>query len=1131
MLPASWTVVARRAFSDRLMLTAAMASILLATTLLAASPIFADSVTLSSLHRILQDGESDASLEIRARAAPERFEEYDGLVRRQVDDALAATGAEVALMVSAGAFELPFGSEDELIPLAALRHMEGIEANALLIEGAWPDGDDGHHGVAVFGPTADALELTVGDTIPLTSRHDSSVSEMIVTGIFEIPNPNDLFWHNDPLVETGAEASTTFRTHGPFIADRETVFGEFTAGGADMRWRVFPDHQAMTVSGIPDQRRAVGSLEGRLNQALGEGVTTFTVETDLTLILAEAEQSVAATRSSVLMLSVQLGLLAGYSLIHTAGLLVDSRAVETGLLRARGAGNGQVFTLSAMEGTMLTLPAILLAPTLASLLLRFFSSVGPLASIGLTLDPQPSTTAYGLSLLAGLVAIAALSIPAYRSSRTFNDSLVARSRQETRSLAQRAGWDVALLTLAAVGFWQLSTHGVALSSSVRDRWGLDPLLIAVPALGLVSGAVLALRFVPLAAAIIEKLTGSGKATVSALSAWQIARRPQRYSRSALLLIIAVSIGVFVSAYSQTWTRSQHDQAAFQSGADLRVVPGRVSGSDVGMQLRQAHEDLEGVTHSMPVAFASGQPIRGGPVVRFIALDAAVASGTMATQEEIATDLADMMARLVDARPALAAIPLPGEPQWVFLEVELTSPEPCGAPFDVEEYFGGDLPPDFELDGDSLVVNDDCLEPLASLVVNDQHGLLHRLAAGRVEVNEGMTTLAIPLAEEMSDGTALSPSYPLSLVAIEFSTRTPSGFAWDQEGEGTLSISVSQHADGRDPMVVDLGDVELATEMAMSGSWFDVRVEPSLVVHSHKADFGIAFTINTGAVAFAENHAVHFALRPEGGGEAAAPVPLLVTSTFLEDTGTRVGDMVTLDTFRIVDGTGVVVGGMDLFPTIAPGTQEAVVMDLATVQAVSYLPGSRLQTPSEHWLSVDESRTESIAEELRQPPISSMRVVDRFERTLALLADPLALSTIAALSLGFVAALVFAVIAFTLNIVVLARERRTEFTLLRALGLSIRQLRSWLILEQGALLTAGLLLGTGIGVLLSWVVLPLISVTQGGEPAVPEPSVVYPISEILGLELAVIAIVALVVVVLVSLARRHDLASQLRMGDD
>jgi hypothetical protein len=362
--------VARRAFSDRLMLTAAMASILLATTLLAASPIFADSVTLASLHRILQDGESDASLEVRARAAPERFEEYDGLVRRQLGDALAATGAEVAFMVSAGAFELQFASEDELIPLAALRHMEGIEANALLIEGAWPEADDGPHGVAVFGPTADALELTVGDTIPLTSRHDSSVSEMIVTGIFEIPNPNDLFWHNDPLVESGAEASTTFRTHGPFITDRETVLAAFTQGGADMRWRVFPDHQAMTVSGIPDQRRAVGSLEGRLNQALGEGVITFTVETDLALILADAEQSVASTRSSVLMLSVQLGLLAGYSLIHTAGLLVDSRTVETGLLRARGAGNGQVFTLSAMEGTMLALPAILLAPTLASLLLR-----------------------------------------------------------------------------------------------------------------------------------------------------------------------------------------------------------------------------------------------------------------------------------------------------------------------------------------------------------------------------------------------------------------------------------------------------------------------------------------------------------------------------------------------------------------------------------------------------------------------------------------------------------------------------------------------------------------------------------------------------------------------------------------
>ena len=54
-LPAVWTVVAawrvvvKRAAADRLMLTAAAITVVLATTLLAAGPIYSDAVTLSAL--------------------------------------------------------------------------------------------------------------------------------------------------------------------------------------------------------------------------------------------------------------------------------------------------------------------------------------------------------------------------------------------------------------------------------------------------------------------------------------------------------------------------------------------------------------------------------------------------------------------------------------------------------------------------------------------------------------------------------------------------------------------------------------------------------------------------------------------------------------------------------------------------------------------------------------------------------------------------------------------------------------------------------------------------------------------------------------------------------------------------
>ena len=67
--------------------------------------------------------------------------------------------------------------------------------------------------------------------------------------------------------------------------------------------------------------------------------------------------------------------------------------------------------------------------------------------------------------------------------------------------------------------------------------------------------------------------------------------------------------------------------------------------------------------------------------------------------------------------------------------------------------------------------------------------------------------------------------------------------------------------------------------------------------------------------------------------------------------------------------------------------------------------------------------------------------------------------IGALSLGFVVALVFAVIGLAVSAAVSARQRRTEFALLRALGLSSDQLSRWLWLENGSVVAISLLFGT------------------------------------------------------------------------
>ncbi len=159
------------------------------------------------------------------------------------------------------------------------------------------------------------------------------------------------------------------------------------------------------------------------------------------------------------------------------------------------------------------------------------------------------------------------------------------------------------------------------------------------------------------------------------------------------------------------------------------------------------------------------------------------------------------------------------------------------------------------------------------------------------------------------------------------------------------------------------------------------------------------------------------------------------------------------------------------------------------------------------------------------------MVSRLDRIASLSADPLALGIIGALALGFVVAGLFAVIGLAASAAVSARQRRGEFALLRALGLSGGQLSGWLWLENASLVLISLLAGTALGLLIGWVVLPYITVTQQATTPFPPVIVETPWSTILILEAVTAAALALTVVGLAMVLRRAGVGSVLRMGGD
>lgn len=1116
-LAVAWRTVIKRLVADWLVVVAVFVTVVLATALLAAGPIYADAVTTSALQRRLADAPvSTANIAALVKVFPEDLEATDEVTRSILAEALVTTGADIFSHIEADAFGLETDSNpSDTTDLAAIQYFEDIETKASLDEGRWPEVDE--VAAAIPAAAAENLGLEVGDTVTVVSRLDQNhVVDIEIVGIFLPDDVGDPYWFEDPLLTQGTVASGSFRINGPFVVGLEAMVEAFTTTRVNAGWRALPRFEELEVSEVETLRASTIGLDHRLDNALtgelGEesGASGYTVTTGLPTLLEDVDSSLTVTRSSVVALLVQMALLAGYALVLVSTLLADTRRTETILLRSRGSSPRQLATSALFEALLIALPAVLTAPYVATFLLRGLNFVGPLAAIGLTIEPVATVQGFTLAAVAALLAVVVIVWPAYRSARAFGSDRNPR-REETRSVSQRIGIDLVLLALAALAFWQLRELGPGMSTRVRGQFGVDPLLVVAPALGLLAGAVLALRVIPLLAIGADRLASAGSTVAPALASWQVARRPRRYSRAALLLVLAISIGFFAASYSTTWATSQRDQAAYVVGADLAVTVNGGQASLPSLYLQPAYLSVVGVEQATALNRSVGPLTAGGGQGQFLFLDAATAPEVVTLRPDLAPGFPELMARLVEARPSLETIPVPGTPEGLLLAMEAIETIPPE-----DDFLPCDFPPD-PTEEDFPYSDEPCFQGRVDLVIQDEDGYLHRLDAGPLLANTGPTRLEVDLTE--SD---LSASYPLSLVAVEIALTLP------QLSSRTVEVSlagISTVSEGVEtPIPETLGPEDWLLEVA---DVVHTQTPPSVAIDPASGPDGLQLDVITGAD-FLEP-TIDYGLRPEGT-TLPETYPVIVSSTFPETNLVDVGESVRLPSLRIDNDTVTIAGTVDDFPTSDPRFGEFVIVDLPTYQMMGFITGWPLPRPEEYWLSTNGDDPTTI-NQLLAPPLSSLTVTSQEEVADTLLADPVALATIGALAVGFVAAVVFATVGFAVSATVSARERLVEFALFRALGLSRRQLAIWLTLEQGVLVIVSLILGTVVGWFITRAILPLVTLTQSGDPAVPPVMVMVPWDVIAGLLLTVVAVLGLVVLVMTLLLRRIGLGSLLRMGDD
>ena len=220
---------------------------------------------------------------------------------------------------------------------------------------------------------------------------------------------------------------------------------------------------------------------------------------------------------------------------------------------------------------------------------------------------------------------------------------------------------------------------------------------------------------------------------------------------------------------------------------------------------------------------------------------------------------------------------------------------------------------------------------------------------------------------------------------------------------------------------------------------------------------------------------------------AEPSGILASRGFLAEQGLGVGakiDLLLRDTGASKTVPFVVVGVLDYFPTLYP---EDGAFFVANADYLFEAQGGMF--PYEVWLGVAPGTPrEQIDQGMSQLDMRSL-VSDEAPTTIVAAQDrPERQGVYGLLSVGFLASALLTGLGFLFYSVISFQRRFIELGMLRAIGLSVRQMAVLLLWEQALIIGMGIVVGTLLGVGVSRYFIPFLQV-RGGEHAQTPPFVV------------------------------------------
>lgn len=891
-------------------------------------------------------------------------------------------------------------------------------------------------------PTDDPEELRERARFPCIPQTFVTMRAVItVTGFVEPLEAANPYWTAAPVVFATPAATDTQGAIVPVVLPEESFFQALPRllGGVSLEFRytTFADITRLNSANIGRTRETLSVLRGRIEQT--GAIPDLAMAGPLQSFQARA----SFNQVPLLLLLLQVVGIAVYYVMLVASLLAERRAEETAVLRSRGATVGQVMALAAGEAAILALAAALIAPFLASGVVAALGKTATFESISggdfLPFTVVPASFLFAL----GGAAIAALAVlvPTFFAARQGMVLFLRSAARPGKPFLQRYYLDFALVGLAALALYQLNRQGSVFDPTSVGGWSADPLLLLSPLVLIVAIGALMFRFLPLLLSIVSRIVTATAGPGVTLGFWQLTRSPGRYTQLALLVVMAASVGTFAATYGETTDRSQEERARFQNGVDVRLTSlGRLAQSPDRQTITQRLQQLPGVEQAataLRTGFTIG-PLPGfGERIDVLGIDPEAAPRLLWFRDDFADrGLADLGRAIAGSPSGGKGLLIPGEPVAVSVWVA----------------------PTVAREGTTLWLR-----------TLDAAGVFRLHEFGVLDFENVYRQMTARFSE--GDGIV----YPLSIV----------GLLMTQAQSGQDSTRANLFID--DITALDRSGREVLVEDFEGGFRWDV-------LRTATRNRDVVTHVNQGARR--GNGALQFGFRTGTGvavrgiyvSEPNVPLPAIASSRFLERTGLRPGGEVELVMGPVLVPLSIQ-GEVSLFPTLDDPANGFLIVNQ---DHLYFYAGLTLQNtgtqPNEIWLQLSDdpaarnAALKAIQEEFGIQPSQTLDIGQRLEE---LRTDPLVRAGGSGILLiALIAAFSILALGFALTLYLGGQSRTVEVSVMRAVGLSSRQIFAMISLEYLLIAAVGLVIGTIAGLRISDLMLSFLNVTETGARVVP-----------------------------------------------